>query len=370
MVVYMVSLFETTTINGMTLRNRFVRSATYEGLAHDDLTVSQRLIDLMVALADGGVGLIITGLATVTRDGQNMPWQLGIYADDQVPGLMRMTRAVHDAGGTIMIQLAHGGAQGNPELTGELLGPSAIPAIGGEGAACRAMTLAEIHRIVEAFGEAGRRAQEAGFDGVQLHGAHGFLLSEYLSPFFNKRTDQYGGSLANRARIVVEAYHRVRAAVGATYPVTIKLNSEDFLEGGLTVAEMVQVASWLETAGIDAIEVSGGTSWALGQGRPNASYARLEHTDLYYRDAARRYKAAIRVPLMLVGGIRSYDVARQLVAEGVTDYISLSRPLIREPDLVNRWKAGDTRPSGCVSDNACFGPLRAGNGLQCVHVKK
>ena len=367
----MVSLFETTTINGMNLRNRFVRSATYEGLAHDDLTVSQRLIDLMVTLAHGGVGLIITGLATVTRDGQNMPWQLGIHTDTQIPGLTRLTHAVHAAGGTIMIQLAHGGAQGNSALTGEaLLGPSAIPAVDGKGPACRAMTHADIQRIVEAFGAAARRAQAAGFDGVQLHGAHGFLLSEFLSPFFNKRSDPYGGSLENRGRIVLEAYHRVRDAVGASYPVTIKLNSEDFLEGGLTVAEMLQVASWLEAAGIDAIEVSGGTSWALGQGRPNASYARLEHTDLYYRDAARRYKAAIHVPLMLVGGIRSYDVARQLVAEGITDYISLSRPLIREPDLVNRWKSGDTRPSACISDNACFGPLRAGNGLHCVHVKK
>lgn len=366
----MVTLFDTTTINGMSLANRFVRSATYEGMTNDDLTVSQRLIDLMVALANGGVGLIITGLATVTKDGQNMPWQLGIHTDDQIPGLTQMTHAVHDVGGKIMVQIAHGGAQGNPELTGELLGPSVIPAIGGEGAACRATTIADIHRIVEAFGEAGRRAKQAGFDGVQIHGAHGFLLSEFLSPFFNKRTDTYGGSLENRARIVIDAYNHVRDAVGAKYPVTIKLNSEDFLEGGLTMEEMIQVASWLETEGIDAIELSGGTSWAIRSGNTNASYARLEKTDLYYRDAALRYKDAIRVPLILVGGIRLYDVAKQLVEDGVTDYIALCRPLIREPDLVNHWKSGDTRPSACVSDNACFGPLTAGKGLQCVHIRK
>ena len=268
----MVSLFDTTTINGMTLANRFVRSATYEGMANADLTVSQRLNDLMVALAKGGIGLIITGLAPVTKDGQNMPWQIGIHSDDFIPGLTQMTEAVHDVGGKIVIQIAHGGAQGNPELTGELLGPSVIPAVSGEGAACRAMTTAEIHRVVEAFGEAGRRAKQAGFDGVQLHGAHGFLLSEFLSPFFNKRTDQYGGSLENRARIVLDAYHRVRTAVGTNYPVMIKLNSEDFLEDGLTLEEMLQVASWLETEGIDAIEVSGGTSWAIRRGNPNASY--------------------------------------------------------------------------------------------------
>jgi 2,4-dienoyl-CoA reductase-like NADH-dependent reductase (Old Yellow Enzyme family) len=366
----MVSLFDTTTINGMTLTNRFVRSATYEGMANADLTVSQRLIDLMVALAKGGIGLIITGLAPVTKDGQNMPWQIGIHSDDFIPGLTQMTEAVHDAGGKIVIQIAHGGAQGNPELTGELLGPSVIPAVSGEGAACRAMTTEEIRRVVEAFGEAGRRAKHAGFDGVQLHGAHGFLLSEFLSPFFNKRTDQYGGSLENRARIVLNAYHRVRAAVGTNYPVMIKLNSEDFLEGGLTLKEMLQVASWLETEGIDAIELSGGTSWAIRRGNPNASYSRVEKTDLYYRDAARRYKDTVQVPLMLVGGIRSFDVAQQIVEDGLTDYIALCRPLIREPDLVNRWKSGDTRPSACVSDNACFRPLGEGKGLVCVHLKK
>jgi len=366
----MVSLFDTTTINGMILNNRFVRSATYEGMANDDLTVSQRLIDFIVSLTNGGVGLIITSLATVTKDGQNVPRQLGIHTDDHIPGLTRMTRAVHDVGGKIMIQIAHGGAQGNPELTGELMGPSAISAIGGEGAACRAMTIADIHRIVEAFGKAGRRAKQAGFDGVQLHGAHGFLLSEFLSPFFNKRTDAYGGSLENRARIVIDAYQHIRDAVGATYPVTIKLNSEDFLEGGLTVEEMVRVASWLETEGIDAIELSGGTSWALRMGNPNASYIRVEHTDLYYRAAARRYKDAICVPLMLVGGIRSYDVAKQLVEDGLTDYIALCRPLIREPDLVNRWKAGDTRPSACVSDNACIRTQSTEKGLHCVHIQK
>jgi 2,4-dienoyl-CoA reductase-like NADH-dependent reductase (Old Yellow Enzyme family) len=356
----------------MTLANRFVRSATWEGMANDDLTVSQRLIDLMVALAEGGVGLIITSVATVTKDGTAAPWMLGIHTDDHIPGLTQMTQAVHDVGGKIMVQIAHAGAQGVPALTGEqLLGPSAIPTFyAGEGGTCRAMTTADILRVVEAFGEAGRRAKQAGFDGVQLHGAHGYLLTEFLSPFFNKRTDTYGGSLENRARIVLDAYHRVRDAVGANYPVTIKLNSEDFLEGGMTVEEMLQVASWLESEGIDAIEVSGGTSWALRSGNPNASHARVEKSDLYYRDAALRYKDAIRVPLMLVGGIRSYDVAKLLVEDGLTDYIALSRPLIREPDIVNRWQSGDTRPSACTSDNACFVPGREGKGIQCVHLKK
>ena len=366
----MVSLFDTMTINGMTLANRFVRSATWEGMANDDFTVGQRLTDLMVALAERGVGLIITSLASVTKDGLVVPWMIGIYDDDHIAGLTQMTEAVHDVGGKIMIQLAHGGVQGSPVLTGEqLLGPSAMPTFfAGEGGTCRAMTTEDIDRVVEAFGDAGRRAKQAGFDGIQLHGAHGYLLSQFLSPFFNKRSDAYGGDLENRARIVVDAYQNVRDAVGANYPVMIKLNSDDYLEGGMTIDEMLQVASWLETAGIDAIEMSGGTTWAFFSGNPNASYVRIERTDLYYRDAALRYKDVIHVPLMLVGGIRSYEVAHQLVANGLADYIALSRPLIREPGLVNRWKSGDTQPSACVSDNACVPSASEGKGIQCVHV--
>ncbi len=355
----------------MTLANRFVRSATWEGMANEDLTVTSRLIDLMVELVEGGVGLIITGFACVTKDGIGPPRMIGCYSDAHIPGLTKMTEAVHEAGGKIMAQIAHGGAQGSTQQTGEqLLGPSVIPAIGGEGSACRAMTIGDIQRIIHAFGEAGRRAKQAGFDGVQLHGAHGYLLSEFLSPFFNKRTDEYGGSLENRARFVLECFQSVREAVGADYPVTIKLNSEDYLEDGLTMDEMLQVASMLETQGIDAIELSGGTSWAFRSGNPDASFARVEKTEVYYREAATRYKESINVPLILVGGIRSYEVAEELVSEGIADYIALCRPLIREPDLVNRWKSGDTWGAECISDNACMRVDTEEKGIHCVHLRK
>jgi len=365
----MTDLFEQTTINGMTLDNRFVRSATWEGMANNDLTVSPRLIDLMVELSEGGVGLIITGLTSVTKDGTGTPWALGIYNDTYIPGLTKMTEAVHESNGKIMVQLAHHGVQGNPQITGEqLIGPSVIPAISGEGPACRAMIDADIQRIVKAFGEAGYRAKQAGFDGIQLHGAHGYLLCEFLSPYFNKRTDEYGGSIENRARFVLEVYQSVRDAVGSDYPITIKLNSEDFLENGLTVDEMLQVASMLETQGIDAIELSGGTTMALLIGNPNASWGRVEKTEVYYREAIKRLRGEVGVPLILVGGIRSYEVAEQLVKDGLTDYIALSRPLIREPNLINRWKSGDTRKSECISDNACIMVGMEGKGIQCVHI--
>lgn len=362
----MGQLFETTQIKSMTLANRFVRSATWEGMADDDGICTPKLIELMKRFAEGGVGLIITGLAFVTREGRAAPWQMGADGDDFLPGLKEMTTAVHRANGKIALQIAHGGCYSQTQLTGqEALAPSthetgAIPR-------CREMTIAEIGRVVAAFGESAALAKKAGFDGVQIHAAHGYLLSQFLSPFFNKRKDAYGGSIENRARIVLETLQSVRQAVGSGFPILIKINSEDFVDGGLTVDEMLRVAELLEQAGINAIEMSGGTVYASGAFSAIRTGAfDTPEKEVFYRKAATRYKAKINVPLMLVGGIRSFEVAEKLVSDGLTDYISLSRPLIREPALINRWKAGELRKATCISDNACFGPTLKGEGLYCV----
>ena len=211
-------------------------------------------------------------------------------------------------------------------------------------------------QIAAAFGDCAERAKAAGFDGVQIHAAHGYLLSQFLSPYYNKRTDQYGGSIENRARIVIETLHSIRKAVGAEYPVLIKLNAEDFLQGGFTMEEMLQVASLLEQAGIDAIEMSGGTiaSGALMPIRPGI---REREKEVFYREAAIRFKEKIGVPLLLVGGIRSFEVCEELVEKGCADYLSLSRPLICESNLIERWKSGDSAKSACLSCNGC---LRSG----------
>jgi 2,4-dienoyl-CoA reductase-like NADH-dependent reductase (Old Yellow Enzyme family) len=234
-----------------------------------------------------------------------------------------------------------------------------------DGEPVTAMTQEEIQRVILAFGSAARRAKDAGFDGVQLHGAHGYLLSEFLSPFFNKRTDIYGGTLANRSRFIEDVYHRVRSVVGEQYPVMIKLNSEDLVPGGLTVDQMLYVAKTLETIGIDAIELSGGigSMWESYQ-----TSSRSVQNGVYYNNAAKRYKESINVPLMLVGGIRSFEEARRLVREGLADYISLCRPLIRDPALIDRWKSGDIQDSMCISCRACMNAILAGQDLHCVHV--
>lgn len=362
----MSRLFEQTTIKTLSLANRFVRSATWEGMAETDGSCSQGFVDLMAQLAQGGVGLIITGHAYGSPEGQAGPWQMGIHSDGMLPGLSRMTDAVHREGGKIVVQLSHAGCYALSQITRmEAVGPSALTHEGVPN--CRELSREEIGRICDAFGAAAFRAQSAGFDGVQIHAAHGYLLSEFLSPFFNHRTDEYGGCLENRARIVLEVLQAIRSAVGEDYPVLIKLNSEDFVDGGLSVDEMLSVAAMLETGGIDAVEMSGGTIYSSGDySSIRAGDPAAPEQEVYYRNAASRFKEKIGVPLMLVGGIRSFEVAEDLIDAGGADYISLCRPLIREPALVARWRSGDRRRASCLSENACFGPLLKGEGLFCV----
>jgi 2,4-dienoyl-CoA reductase-like NADH-dependent reductase (Old Yellow Enzyme family) len=361
----MAILFEQTKIRSMTLANRFVRSATWEGLAGKDGSVTPRLIDMSNQLAQGGVGLIITGHAFVSREGQAGGGQLGIHSDDLIPGLAEMTRSVHALGGKIAVQLAHAGIRATYALSGlEPIGPSVLET--ASEAVGREMTRHDIEAMIHAFAAAAKRSQAAGFDAVQIHGAHGYLVSQFLSPCFNKRKDEYGGSIENRARLAIEVVKAVRNAVGPDFPVLIKLNSEDFLPDGLMVEEMIQASIMLERNGIDGIEMSGGTIVSKKRSPFRKGKIPADEPEVYYEDSARQYKRRVRVPLMLVGGIRTFETAERLVAEGLTDYISLCRPLIREPDLVNRWKSGDRRPAACISDNGCFKPTFEGRGIYCV----
>ena len=361
----MSKLFEATSINGLVLPNRFARSATWEGLATPDGSPSEALVEVSTALARGGVGLIISGHAFVSEEGRAGQWQLAVHRDELIPGLRGMVDAVHTAGGRIALQIAHAGLRGRTGQSGAApLGPSILRT--DEGPVGQEMTLDDMRGVKQAFAQAARRAQLAGFDAVQIHAAHGYLLSEFLSPFFNKRDDAYGGDFGNRARLVVELVEAVRTAVGPGFPVFIKMNSEDFIPGGLTVEDMVDTAALLAGAGIDMVEMSGGTylsgdKKSMRQGSPAPG-----EPEAYYEAAARRYKEEIRVPLMLVGGIRTFETADRLVAEGLADYIALSRPLIREPALIDSWRSGDRSPAACISDNRCFLRALKGRGLDCV----
>ena len=364
----MSRVFETTEIKGMRLANRFVRSATWEGMATADGECTPRLVEVYCRLAEGQVGLIITSHAYVRKDGQAGLFQLGIYDDRLKDGMKQITKAVHGAKGTVVAQISHAGFFANSKLSG--VTPLAVSPAEKYGKSPRTiLTEKEIHEIAVSFGQAARRVKDAGFDGVQLHGAHGYLMSQFLSPAFNRRTDSYGGAVENRARALTETLGEVRAAVGRDYPVLIKLNCEDFLEQGLTLDDSLKVGGMLQEAGIDAIEVSGGTivSGNLGSSRPGI---KSEEKEAYFRVASKAFKAALDVPIILVGGIRSPNLAEKLLAEGVADYFSMSRPFIREPDLVKRWASGDRSKSRCLSDNLCFEPGRAGEGVYCVTEKK
>jgi 2,4-dienoyl-CoA reductase-like NADH-dependent reductase (Old Yellow Enzyme family) len=364
----MSKLFETTTLNGMTLKNRFVRSATAEGMATVDGECTPRLVNLMVELAEGGVRLIITGHTYVTKRGQATPWQLGIYDDHLIPGLRAMVDAVHKKNGKIVAQLAHSGMLANPKLTNDApLGPSAIEGL--NEAIAQEMTSEDINATVEAFGNAAERACEAGFDGVQIHAAHSYLLSQFLSPAFNFRDDDYGGSIENRGRMLVEVVQGIRKRVGPDYPLLIKQNSRDFLEGGLELDDSVRAGAMFKDAGIDAIEVSGGT-FASGDLMPSRKGIIKEKDEAYFKKEARAFKEQIDLPLILVGGIRSFHVAEGIVNDHIADYISMCRPLIREPGLVNRWESGDLSKATCVSDSKCFRPALSGKGVYCVVEKR
>lgn len=359
----MARLFDITKINNLVLKNRFIRSATWEGKASESGSVTPELTNFMKRLVEGGVGLVITGMASVTRDGSPGPNHLFIPRNEDLLGLTTMIEAVHNNGGKIVLQIGHAGIfSHSPDVFTEHLGPSPMKL--ESGYSCREMSRDEILEVIGRFETAANLAKRADFDGVQIHAAHGYLLNQFLSPFYNKRQDGYGGNTTNRARIVFEIIQAIRKSVGKRYPLLMKLNSEDFIEGGLTIEEMIKAAGLFREAGVDGIELSGG-------GNPPAKYLPLrlgrldENEEGYYRDAARRFKETIDLPLMLNGGIRSYEVAWQLVNEGMADYITISRPLIREPDLVKRWRFGDKRPSGCISCNLCFHRLKEGKDFGC-----
>ncbi|BBO76633.1 NADH oxidase [Desulfosarcina widdelii] len=357
-------LYRSTTINGLSLPNRFVRSATWEGMATVDGKVTPKLTETMLALARGGVGLIVSGHAYVEKKGQASPFQMGIYDDSRVDGLTSMTAAVHEAGGRIVAQLAHAGTFALEKAIGTA--PVVASVFDGLAKTPRAeLSIDDISALKEAYVAAAKRAKTAGFDGIQLHSAHGYLLSQFLSPWFNRRTDAYGGPVDNRVRIHTEIIRAIREEVGKDYPLLVKMNCEDFAEGGLTVEESIAAARQMVAAGLDAIELSGGllTGGKFSPSRPNIDKPEKE---AYFQEAARAFKKELSVPLILVGGIRSPEVAERLLADGTADYFSMSRPLIREPDLVNRWQSGDRSPARCISDNLCFRPGMTGKGIYCV----
>jgi 2,4-dienoyl-CoA reductase-like NADH-dependent reductase (Old Yellow Enzyme family) len=285
----------------------------------------------------------------------------GIYCDDLVPALRTLGEGVHALGGLVIAQINHGGMQASADSVGDPVAPSDIQADWLKRPA-RAMTEGEIEEIVEAYGLAALRAQRAGLDGVQIHGAHGYLVSQFLSPAVNRRTDQWGGDIKRRMLFLRRICSRVRSLVGPDYPVIIKLGLADGVEGGLALAEGLEVVSELEAMGIDAVEISAGIG-----GRRSAAIRpgiRTEADEAYFRSWSRQARTRTRLPILLVGGMRSRSVMEDVLASGDADLISMCRPLICEPDLPRRLRTGQLACSSCVSGDRCW-PKQAGQGISC-----
>jgi len=359
------SLFDNVRIGNLSLDNRLVRSATWEGMCDEHGHVTQQLVAYYRALVMGGVGLVTTGYSYIREDGKQLKGKMGVCHDAHLPGLRHLTEAVHQEGGVVFCQLVHAGGQTTSKVIGcQPLAPS-VTDFPGYQEPPRAMSTDDIRAVVAAFAGAAARARQAGFDGVQLHGAHGYLINQFLSPLCNQRHDAYGGTPERRMTFVEEVLAAVRSAVGSDYPVTIKLTVADHLPGGLQPDECVAVARRLEQLGIDGIEVSSGSSAAGAMG-PVRQHIATPEDEGYNAGLARLVKQAVRVPVIVVGGLRSCAVMQRLLWEGDADLFALSRPLIREPDLPEIWRRDDGYRATCISCNGCFRPALKGEGITCI----
>ncbi|MGB9868162.1 MAG: FAD-dependent oxidoreductase [Bacillota bacterium] len=322
-------------IGKMRLKNRMVMPPMVTNYAYEDGSVTPRLRAYHEMRAKGGVGLIIVEASYVHQSGKGFKNQVGIYSDCLIPGLRSLVDAVHAHGAKIAIQLYHGGRQTKSSVTGcPIVAPSPIPDP-TEPETPRELTKGEIEELVWAFGEAARRAKQAGFDAVEIHGAHGYLINEFLSPYSNKRTDEYGGSLENRIRFPLEVVRAVRRAVGPEFPVTYRMSADEKVPGGLTLEETRIVAKRLEQEGIDAIHVSAGVYesavWIIQpMALPRACLA----------DLAAGIKSAVKIPVIAVGRFNDPEVAERVLAEGKADLVAFGRALLADPDMPRKVVEG------------------------------
>lgn len=352
-------LFTPLKVGTVEIPNRFVRSATHDFMAGEDGSVTERQVALFRRLAEGEAGLIITGHAYVNPAGKAMRGQNGVDDDSKIEGLRRVAQAVHNFPSRLFLQVSHAGRQTKEKICGcTPLAPSAVfePTF---NITPREMTEEEIERTVCDFIQAARRAKEAEFDGIQLHVAHGYLLSSFISPHTNRREDAWGGSTANRTRIVVKILRGIKTLLGEAFTVIIKLNSSDFLPAGLHLEESAEIARILVDQGVEGIEVSGGMTEA-GQGSVWKGL-RPEEKEGYFVESAGKIKKSVSVPVFGLGGIRTFAAMEKMVEAGKADLVSMCRPFIREPHLLKKFRAGEIGKSECISCNKCFNP----RGIRC-----
>lgn len=381
--------FAPATLGPIALRNRVIKAATYEGLSRRGL-VTRELIDFHRAPAAGGVGMTTVAYCAVSEDGRTDRNQI-LWRDEALPGLRALTEAVHAAGAAVSAQLGHGGpvAQARSNRSPALAPTKRLNTTAFSVA--RAATSEDIQRVVSAHGEAARMAEKAGFDAVEVHLGHNYLASAFLSSRLNRRKDDFGGSLENRARMARQIAQAVHDAVGGRLAVIAKLNMEDGVRGGLALSESIRVAQWLEQDGtVDALELTAGSSllnpmylfrgdaplrdFAAVMPQPVRLGVRLvghrilrsyPYRDAYLRDQALQVRSAVRLPLVFLGGVTSRAVIDQAMQDGF-EFVAMARALLREPDLVRRLQQGSATPSLCTHCNRCM-PTNY-TGTRCVLV--
>ncbi|MHA2475399.1 MAG: oxidoreductase, partial [Promethearchaeota archaeon] len=356
------TLFSSKKIGNVEIKNRIVRSATFEHRAEKYGYVGQNILDFYDELARGGTGLIITGFTGIDPSATGSPYQLRLDNDTYIPGHKELVDLVHDqADVKLAIQIVHLGRQcEHPKYTP--IAPSPIPEK-TTGLTPRELSTEEIYDLIKKFKDTAVRAYECGYDLVQLHASHGYLLSNFVSPYTNRRKDEFGGSIENMARILVEIFHDIRDELGTKFPITIKLQTDDLVAGGLTLDISSKIAQILAETGYDAIEPSGGIYESqLAHKNPYpCKMIKTPEDENYFLPTAKLLKPLIKnSKLILVGGIKNPFSAEKILNDKHADFISLCRPLIYEPDLPNRWKSGDHSPAKCTSCNSCLANMRVG----------
>ncbi|MGH8516273.1 MAG: NADH:flavin oxidoreductase/NADH oxidase family protein, partial [Panacagrimonas sp.] len=343
---------------GAVLPNRLCKAAMTEGLADEHLRATTRLDTLYRRWSEGGAGLLLTGNVQVDRRVLERPANVTIDVTDSMTHdaearhrLSRWAQAGTSGGNHLWMQINHPGRQSPRYVTREPLAPSAeqLGLMGNFGKP-RALTEPEILDLIQRFAQVAVIARECGFTGVQIHAAHGYLLSCFLSPVTNRRTDAWGGELSNRARMLIETLRATRRAVGADFPISIKLNSDDFRKGGFTNDECVQVVRWLNDESVDLLELSGGNyeqPALLGhEGDASTAAPKRESTrrrEAYFLDYAERVREVAKMPLMVTGGFRTRETMESAVGEGACDVIGLARPLCTHTDVAGALLRGETR---------------------------
>ena len=375
-------LFTPMKFGNVLIKNRFIHSACEDNMATEDGNVTDEIIKKLQRLSQGEVGLIIWSHLSVHPSGRTKRYQAGIYDDDMINGLSRAVSIVHNENCKIAFQLGHGGLQASKEIVDQsLMGPAS-------------MTGSQIEKIINAFKSAAKRAVESGADGIQLHAAHGYLLNEFLSPYYNQRKDEWGGSDENRFKILKEIVLEIKSILPEGFPLLIKLNTNDYTsKEGITSSLVIKYAEWLKELSIDGLEASCGTSLGspFNMCRGDVPVDEMvisfpepvqEKMKSYFESLSGKFELKapyniettklIRpvfgsIPLFAVGGWRELTQMEEAVSSGDTDFISMCRPFIREPNLVKKFRMGKTLKASCKSCNKCLAALPNNLPVRCYY---